>query len=160
MCLYMGIGDDMQFFSFFRRVTEDQGEGNAEASVLGDEGGIFLEGLSRIKDSTECRNAEVSVLGNVSIFLLSVYMECEIFQNAGMKEQILNRTSQNFGMNIYFNYKFYCWFWNLIEEQLKIRWKGMQTRVDLGRRGYFSWECISNQRLYRMQECRSQCTWG
>ena len=145
-CLYMEICYDMQFFFFFIGGGGDQGKGNAEASVLGDEGGIFLEGLSRIKGSTECRNAEVSVLGNVSIFLLSVYMECEIFQNAevsvfgnesisslrvymkceifqnaGMKEQILNRTSQNFGMNIYFNYKFYCWFWNLIEEQLKIR---------------------------------------
>ena len=86
MCLYMGIGDDMQFFSFFRRVTEDQGEGNAEASVLGDEGGIFLEGLSRIKDSTECRNAEASVLGDEGVSFLRDYLKSKIFQNAGMKE--------------------------------------------------------------------------
>ena len=52
---------------------------NVEVRGLGDGGVSFLIGLSVIKDFPECRNAEASVLGEGSVFLLRDYLESKIF---------------------------------------------------------------------------------
>ena len=63
---------------------------------------ISFVGLSQIKVFLECRNAEGSVFGDGSVFLLKGYLELQTFQNAGMKEQILNCRLLEFGMEFIF----------------------------------------------------------
>ena len=58
---------------------------------------ISFGGLFRIKVFLECRNAEGSVFGDGGVFFLQGYLELQTFQNAGMKEQILNRRLLEFG---------------------------------------------------------------
>ena len=53
-------------------------------------------------DFSECRNAEASVLENEGILSLRDYLKSKFLQNAGMKEQILNRRLLEFGMEYIF----------------------------------------------------------
>ena len=77
-------------------------KGNVEVSVFGEGEYISFVGLSEIKVFLECRNAEGSVFGDGGVFLLQGYLELQTFQNAGMKEQILNCRLLEFGMEFIF----------------------------------------------------------
>ena len=55
-----------------------------------------------MKDFLECRNAEVSIFGNVRIFRLGDYIKSKFHQNAGMKEEILNRKLLEFRIEYIF----------------------------------------------------------
>ncbi len=72
-------------------------KGNVEMGVFGEGEYISFVGLSEIKVFLECRNAEGSVFGDGGVFFLQGYLELQTFQNAGMKEQILNRRLLEFG---------------------------------------------------------------
>ena len=54
-------------------------KGNVEMGVFGEGEYISFVGLSQIKVFLECRNAEGSVFGDGSVFLLRDYLESKAF---------------------------------------------------------------------------------